>query len=145
MPLWGDLEALLKKNWLRRFHLYGQSLVVYWPLSTSKRLAERASEDSSGPGRVFCQLFCPRLTTSVTLVEEEANRLVAALDAGDDTVSVAERFRLEHQCRTPKCPMQLADAYAHALVQFGAATAIAGCERGTVGNGSSYAILHGPA
>jgi hypothetical protein len=63
--------------------------------------------------------------TSVTLVEEEANRLVAALDAGR-RYSICRRA-LSIRTSVPHTEMpSIADAYAHTLVQFGAATAIAG-------------------
>jgi proline iminopeptidase len=122
-----DLEALLKKIGVRRFHLYGQSFGGILAFEYVKRLAERASDDSSDS--VEClSVILSSAPTCVTLVEEEANRLVAALDTGDETISVAERFRLEHQCRTPEMPTQLADAYAHAGTVWRGTTAIADYE-----------------
>jgi proline iminopeptidase len=123
-----DLEALLKKIGIRRFHLYGQSFGGILAFEYVKRLAERASDDSSGS--VEClSVILSSTPTCVRLVEQEANRLMSALDdAGDETVSVAERFRLEHQCRTPEMPPSLADAYAHAGTVWRGTTAIADYE-----------------
>jgi proline iminopeptidase len=119
-----DLEALLKKIGVRRFHLYGQSFGGILAFEYVKRLSERASDDS-----VEClSVILSSAPTCVTLVEQEANRLVAALDMSDETISAAERFRLEHQCRTPEMPAQLADAYAHAGTIWRGTTAIADYE-----------------
>jgi proline iminopeptidase len=127
-----DLEVLLKKLGVRRFHLYGQSFGGILAFEFVKRLAERDSSSS-----VEClSVILSSTPTCVKLVEQEADRLITALDVdvddtdtGDDeTVSVAERFRLEHQCRTPGMPPLLADAYAHAGTVWRGTTAIADYE-----------------
>ena len=104
-----DLEALLKKLGVRRFHLYGQSYGGIVAFEYLKRLAERGSNDS---GIECLSAVLSSTPTNVKLVEEEASRLISNLSVSDD--QVAESFRREHQCRTPEMPQPLVDAYAHA-------------------------------
>jgi proline iminopeptidase len=123
-----DLEALLRKIGLKRFHLYGQSFGGILAFEFIKRLSERLSDASSSS--VEClSVTLSSTPTCVQLVEQEADRLVAALDTDTDdetpSISVAERFRLQHQCRTPEMPRALADAYAHAGTVWRGTRAIA--------------------
>lgn len=66
--------------------------------------------------------------TCVKTVEEEAGRLLAALkdQEGADESTLAERFRISHQCRTPEIPTPLADAYAGAGTVWRGTDAIQG-------------------
>lgn len=108
-----DLEALLKKLGLTRFHLYGQSYGGIVAFEYMKRLAERKDNDD-----IECLSACLSSTpTSIDMVEQEANRLLANLshdESSNDNDELAELFRKEHQCRTEKMPQSLIDAYAHA-------------------------------
>jgi len=105
-----DLEALLKKLGLTRFHLYGQSYGGIVAFEYLKRLAERRDEN------VEClSAILSSTPTSVKLVEEEANRLLSNLsEEGSSEEEIAEAFLKEHQCRTTEMPQPLLDAYAHA-------------------------------
>lgn len=119
-----DLEALLRKLGLRRFHLYGQSFGGILAFEYAKRVAERVEE-----GDVKClSVILSSAPTSVAMVEHEANQLVAALGVDNEHDDVAERFRMAHQCRTSESPAPLKDAYAHAGTVWRGTTAIADYE-----------------
>lgn len=118
-----DLEALLKKLGVRRFHLYGQSFGGILAFEYLKRQAEGKTNTEEG---CFSAILSST-PTNVKQVEMEANRLVAALEVTDDG-DVAETFRLAHQCRTPEKPQPLVDAYARAGTVWRGTTAIADYE-----------------
>lgn len=107
-----DLEALLKKLGVKRYHLYGQSFGGILAFEHLKRIAEKVTggdgdDDEGCLSAIFSSSPC-----SVKQVEAEASRLVEALETtGDD---LEEGFRLAHQCRLPEKPKPLVDAYAHA-------------------------------
>eukprot|EP00558_Chaetoceros_sp_UNC1202_P013677 CAMPEP_0197233254 /NCGR_PEP_ID=MMETSP1429-20130617/1367_1 /TAXON_ID=49237 /ORGANISM="Chaetoceros sp., Strain UNC1202" /LENGTH=303 /DNA_ID=CAMNT_0042691469 /DNA_START=351 /DNA_END=1262 /DNA_ORIENTATION=+ len=105
-----DLEALIRKIGLRRFHLYGQSFGGILAFEYIKRLAERAESDDDPPkclSAVFSSSPC-----DVQAVESVANELIAKLLEEDPNEStIMERFRLKHQCMTPEKPQPLVDAY----------------------------------
>jgi proline iminopeptidase len=102
-----DLEALLKKLGVRRFHLYGQSYGGILGFEYLKRRAEQGNKDDEG----CLSVVLSSTPCNVTQVEQEANRLVEKLDGADN---LAEAFRKAHQCQTPEKPQPLVDAYAHA-------------------------------
>jgi proline iminopeptidase len=123
-----DLEALLKKIGVRRFHLYGQSFGGILAFEYLKRQAERNQDDGC------LSVILSSTPTNVAQVEEEASRLVAKLTEqhesdDDDVVPLEQRFRLAHQCRTtPEKSQPLVDAYAHAGTVWRGTTAISDYE-----------------
>jgi pimeloyl-ACP methyl ester carboxylesterase len=106
-----DLEALLKKLGIRRFHLYGQSFGGILAFEYMKRQAERNDKDAADEGCLSAVLSSTPI--NVKQVEMEAGRLISELNLSEDD-DVAEAFRLAHQCRTPEKSQPLVDAYAHA-------------------------------
>lgn len=106
-----DLEVILAKVGVRRYHLYGQSFGGILAYEFLKRLAERRGTDSGknddGDDGGCLSVILSSTPTNVEQVEREANRLISELDS--DTL-----FRETHQCRTPEMPQPLVDAYAHA-------------------------------
>jgi proline iminopeptidase len=130
-----DLEALIKKLGLRRFHLYGQSFGGILAFEYMKRLAERHSGNSDNRASILSAILSSS-PTSVPEVEAKAEQLLKALlqdDASDasssssssSSTTVMERFRVAHQCRTMEPPKPLVDAYAHAGSVWRGTTAIA--------------------
>lgn len=105
-----DLEAILKKLGVRRFHLYGQSFGGILAFEFMKR---RAEKDDGFEDEGCLSAILSSTPTSVAQVEEKAEQLVANL-ADESPDDLEERFRLAHQCRTPEKPQALVDAYAHA-------------------------------
>jgi proline iminopeptidase len=106
-----DLEALLKKLGVRRFHLYGQSFGGILAFEYMKRQAERNYKDADDEGCLSAVLSSTPI--NVKQVEMEAGRLISELNLSEDN-DVAEAFRLAHQCRTPDKSQPLVDSYAHA-------------------------------
>lgn len=107
-----DLELLIKKLNLRRFHLYGQSFGGILAFEYLKRIAERSKDDDEVS--VLSVIFSSS-PNNVAQVEASANTIIGKLlEEDDDMSSLAERFRLQSQCRIPDKPQSLVDAYAHA-------------------------------
>lgn len=106
-----DLEALINKLGLKRFHLYGQSYGGIITFEYMKRLAERQKDND-----VEClSAILSSTPTSIKLVQDEVDRLLSNLADGNmDDKDLAIVFRKEHQCRTEEMPRPLADAYEHA-------------------------------
>jgi len=129
-----DLEALLKKLGLRRFHLYGQSFGGILAFEYMKRVAERKGKSSSQQQEYeddddegCLSVILSSAPTSVKTVEEEAGRLLALLkDQDSDESTLNERFRVTHQCRTSEMPTPLVDAYARAGTVWRGTDAIQG-------------------
>jgi len=122
-----DLEILIKKIGLRRFHLYGQSFGGILAFEYMKRVAERHSKEkdheSSGnqsePEHKCLSVILSSSPTNVTQVEIVANDLInSLLEEDNDTSTLAERFRRQNQCRTVEKPQPLVDAYAHAGTEW---------------------------
>ena len=113
-----DLEAVIKKLGLRRFHIYGQSYGGILAFEYLKRVAERKSKDdgSAADDDEGClSVIFSSTPTSVELVEASAEALLDKLkDEDDDEETLGDRFRLAHQCRLEPMPQPLVDAYAHA-------------------------------
>lgn len=116
-----DLEALIQKLGIRRFHLYGQSFGGILAYEFMKRQAERGS-DNEDEGVLSAILSSS--PTNVSQVDAEASRLMSELDVASDD-NVEEAFRLAHQCQTLEKPQALVDAYAHAGTVWRGTTAIA--------------------
>jgi pimeloyl-ACP methyl ester carboxylesterase len=126
-----DLEMLLKKLNVRRFHLYGQSYGGMLAFEYCKRVAERKGENNNNEDEYRClSVILSSTPTSVSFVESEVHRLLDDLQTDhegntlsneeqeqmteEDTKALWERFRLQHQVQTPEMPLPLVDAYAHA-------------------------------
>jgi|AntRauTorckE5430_2_1112549.scaffolds.fasta_scaffold01503_3 proline-specific peptidase len=108
-----DLEALIKKIGLRRFHLYGQSFGGILAFEYLKRVAERKSSDNFAPKCLSVVLSSS--PCDVDQVESVAESLIGKLMADDDDVStIMERFRMRHQCQGEEKPKAIKDAYDHA-------------------------------
>ena len=106
-----DLELLIKKIGLRRFHLYGQSFGGILAFEYIKRISERNGNDDPE----CLSVILSSSPTNVAQVEDRANQLINdLLEEDDDTSTISERFRRQNQCRTDEKPQLLVDAYAHA-------------------------------
>jgi proline iminopeptidase len=107
-----DLELLIKKLNLRRFHLYGQSFGGILAFEYLKRIAERSKDDDEVS---VLSVILSSSPNNVAQVEASANAIIEKLvEEDDDMSSLAERFRLQSQCRISEKPQPLVDAYAHA-------------------------------
>ena len=107
-----DLQALLKKLSVRRFHLYGQSfggILAYEYLKQQNALDNKDCECLS--------VVLSSTPWNVKQVEQEADRLIQDLKSPD-------MFRETHQCRTTEMPEALATAYAKAGTVWRGTTAI---------------------
>jgi proline iminopeptidase len=100
-----DLELLLAKVGVRRFHLYGQSFGGILAFEYLKRCAERQKSTIDQQGCL--SVILSSTPTDVRKVEQEAARMIEQL-------AKPELFRETHQCRTPEMPQPLVDAYANA-------------------------------
>ncbi len=113
-----DLELLIKKVGLRRFHLYGQSFGGILAFEYIKRISEREQDPENNENKFECECLSVILSsspTNVTQVEARANQLIdALLEEDNDMSTIAERFRIQNQCRTNEKPQPLVDAYEHA-------------------------------
>lgn len=126
-----DLEAVIKKLSLRRFHIYGQSFGGILAFEYLKRTAERKeSGDTSRNDDEGClSVIFSSAPTSVKLVEASAERLLDVLrDQDDEEETLGDRFRMTHQCRMEAMPSPLIDAYAHAGTVWRGTAAIPGYE-----------------
>ena len=102
-----DLETVLRKLSVRRFHLYGQSFGGILAYEYLKRCAEQANNKQDDGMPQCLSVILSSAPPDIQKVEEDAEWLVEALER-------PELFRETHQCRTPELPPPLADAYAHA-------------------------------
>ena len=119
-----DLEHLLKRLNVRKFHLYGQSFGGILAFEYLKRIANRRGENSIDSSQCLSAVISSS-PTSVKKVEEEAGRLLNILkDEDSDESTLGERFRIRHQCNTPEMPKPLVDAYNHAGTTFRGTAAI---------------------
>jgi proline iminopeptidase len=110
-----DLELVIKKCGLTRFHLYGQSFGGILAFEYMKRVAEREEEDDDDDRAPKClSAILSSTPCDVHQVESAAGELIAALLEEDpDKSTVMNRFQTRHACRTKdgKQPLPLADAY----------------------------------
>jgi len=117
-----DLEALLRKLSLRRFHLYGHSFGGTLAYEYVKRVAERGKDndgnkDDDDDDEGCLSVVLSSTGTSMPVLERQYDRFLSQL-GGDE-----EKFRTTHQCRTPGMPEPLARSYRKtgtAWVGFGA-------------------------
>jgi proline iminopeptidase len=118
-----DLETLITKFGLQRFHLYGQSFGGILAFEYMKRMAERRDSHQGG----VLSTILSSTPTSVALVESEVNHLLSTLQSSSsslDDSTLMEQFHLNHQCRISNQPQPLVDAYAHAGSVWRGTTAI---------------------
>lgn len=101
-----DLEILLKKLGVRRFHLYGHSYGGMLAYEYIKRIAERKGkgEISDDQEEGCLSVVLSSSGTSIPLVEAEWDRLEGELTGGAS-------FRKTHQCRTLQLPEPLERAF----------------------------------
>ena len=104
-----DLEVILKKLGIRRFHLYGQSFGGILAYEYLKRCAERDDGDNNNDNDEGClSVILSSTPSDVEQLEKIALGLIE--DLGDP-----ELLRKTHQCRTgDEMPEPLVDAYAAA-------------------------------
>ena len=114
-----DLELVLKKLSIRRFHIYGQSYGGILAFEYLKRCAERGPTNSNDEEGCLSVILSSS-PTNVRQVEEEAQRLVEQLSTNNSP----ELFRETHQCGTVEMPQPLADAYVAAGTVWRGTTAI---------------------
>ncbi len=109
-----DLEALIAKIGVRKFHLYGQSFGGILAYEYIRRVVERESSgDDDGPKCL--SMILSSTPCNVKQVEGVANDLITnLLEEDPDEATIMERFRINHQCRTEEKPQPLIDAYDHA-------------------------------
>lgn len=108
-----DLELLIEKVGLRRFHLYGQSFGGILAFEYMKRMSQRNTDDLDAPKCLSAILSSS--PCDVDQVEAVAGDLIAKLLEEDpDQSTVMERFRIRHTCRTDEKPQPLVDAYERA-------------------------------
>ena len=116
-----DLETVLQKLSIRRFHLYGQSFGGILAFEYLKRVAERKKSldsvcDNEEEGCL--SVILSSTPCNVSQVEKEAQTIIDALED-------ANLFRERHQCRTVEMPGPLKAAYDHAGTTWRGTTAIA--------------------
>jgi len=118
-----DLQVLLKKLGVRKFHLYGQSYGGILAFEYMKSVAESSSSDSQDDAKCLSAILSSA-PSNVAQVEGEFVRLLDELkkthskDDGKEELTEAqlqELFRTNHQCRImPEMPPKLKEAYANA-------------------------------
>lgn len=107
-----DLELILRKIGLRKFHLYGQSFGGILAFEYIKRISERG-DDHDEPKCL--SVILSSSPCDVDQVESVAGDLIAKLMENDpDESTIMERFRLNHTCQIAEKPQALVDAYEHA-------------------------------
>lgn len=107
-----DLEKVIKKSGLTRFHLYGQSFGGILAFEYMKRMAERNDDDEYAPKCLSAILSST--PCDVHQVESAAGELIGALLEEDpDETTVMHRFQAKHACQTKdgEKPQPLVDAY----------------------------------
>lgn len=102
-----DLEEILSKIGVRRYHLYGQSFGGILAYEFLKRSSQRRKGESCNDDEGCLSVILSSTPTNVRQVEQEAETLISKLESPD-------LFRETHQCRAPGMPQPLADAYAKA-------------------------------
>jgi len=113
-----DLELVIKKSGLNKFHLYGQSYGGILAFEYMKRVAERQSEDDNYGPKCLSAILSST-PCDVEQVESAAGDLIAKLMEEDPQESTAmDRFQARHACRATTTdgekPQALADAYERA-------------------------------
>jgi proline iminopeptidase len=109
-----DLEILLKKLGIRRFHLYGHSFGGMLAYEYIKRIAERKGKANDNEDDDGClSVVLSSTSTSIPVVEAEWDRLRSDLkgDRDNEQASLNELFRITHQCRTKDLPEPLSRAF----------------------------------
>jgi len=99
-----DLELLIQKSGLTRFHLYGQSFGGILAFEYMKRIAERNNNDNdnNNNSRIKClSAILSSTPCDVDQVESVAGNLMDILLEEDaEEATVMDRFQARHVCRT---------------------------------------------
>jgi len=97
-----DLELLIQKSGLTRFHLYGQSFGGILAFEYMKRIAERNNNDDNNSSRIKClSAILSSTPCDVDQVEAVARNLIdTLLEEDPDEATVMDRFQARHVCRT---------------------------------------------
>mmetsp|Transcript_29296 Transcript_29296/g.33687 ORF Transcript_29296/g.33687 Transcript_29296/m.33687 type:complete len:305 (-) Transcript_29296:30-944(-) len=118
-----DLELLIQKSGLTRFHLYGQSFGGILAFEYMKRIAERNNNDDNNSSRIKClSAILSSTPCDDDQVESVTKNLIdTLLEEDSDESTVMDRFQARHVCRTTtvdekgkqkyKQPPPLAEAY----------------------------------
>lgn len=102
-----DLELILSKLGVRRYHLYGQSFGGILAFEFLKRRAQCQEKKNEYENEGCLSVILSSTPSNVRRVENEAQTLIEQLDSPD-------LFRETHQCRTSEMPESLSDAYSKA-------------------------------
>lgn len=110
-----DLELVIKKAGLSRFHLYGQSFGGILTFEYMKRVAERGSEQDDSSAPKCLSAILSSTPCDVAQVEAAAGDLIASILKEDpDESTVMDRFQAKHVCQkitNGEKPQPLVDAY----------------------------------
>ena len=126
-----DLQSLIQKLGIRRFHLYGQSFGGILAYEYLKRLCCCSGDEdsSSKTDDVEClSVVLSSAPSDVAQVEQVVNRLVEELPQNpetEDIQDIEQAFSVTHQCRIDPKPKPLQDAYKKAGTTWRGTTAIA--------------------
>ena len=103
-----DLELVIKKSGLTRFHLYGQSFGGILAFEYMKQMAERNDQDAPK----CLSAILSSTPCDVKQVEAAANDLITdLLEEDDDASTIMDRFSEKHACQITPKPQPLVDAY----------------------------------
>jgi len=111
-----DLEVVIKKIGLTRFHLYGQSYGGILAFEYMKRVAEKGSNDDESGASECLSAILSSAPSNVDQMEAAWDDLTAnLLEEDPDESTIMDRFLAKHACReiatNGKKPQPLADAY----------------------------------
>lgn len=115
-----DLQVLLKKLGVRRFHLYGQSYGGILAFEYMKSVASSKNGSQDDDDAQCLSAILSSAPSNVAQVEEEFVRLLDELQKTHHEkelltdAQLEELFRTNHQCRMAEMPPKLKEAYANA-------------------------------
>ena len=115
-----DLETLLDKLSIRRFHLYGHSYGGILAYEYLKRRYERMAKNKNEE-QENCECLSVILSSAPTSIQQ----LEADWEEMEKALLFPQLFSSTHLCRTPLPPKPLQDAYANAGTVWSGTTAIA--------------------
>ena len=110
-----DLETLIRKLGIKRFHLYGHSFGGIIAFEYLKRVAKReTTSENHGESDQCLSVILSSSPSSIPIVERDSRNLLdALLEQDDDKSTLANRFHKKYKCRSNTIPSHLADAYAN--------------------------------
>ena len=111
-----DLETVLDRLSIRRFHLYGHSYGGILAYEYLKRRSERIGSDSDGN--------CECLSVILSSAPTDVQQMEDDWDSMTESLSSPDLFLSSHLCRTPELPKELNDAYANAGTVWSGTAAI---------------------